>query len=261
MTCFGCYTMNMKMIKRMLILVTGLMLQSCATVEGPPNPDDPYESFNRSMFAFNEGLDKYALKPLAEGYKAVTPAPVDTGITNFFSNLDDIIVIINDLLQLKFEQALRDTSRFIWNTTFGLAGFIDVATGFGLPKNSEDFGQTLGYWGVGHGPYLVLPVLGASGARDAVGFAVDASEFDPVFDEIDGDARYAVIGLKYVDIRADLLSATNVIDQTAPDKYAFIRDAWMQRRLSLVHDGNPPEQYNEEDLFEEEDLFTDDIKR
>lgn len=236
-------------------------MQSCATIEGPANPDDPYESFNRSMFAFNEGLDKYALKPLAKGYQAVTPDFVDTGVSNFFSNLDDILVVINDLLQLKFKQAAKDFSRFVYNTTFGLGGLIDFATGFGLPKNNEDFGQTLGYWGLDAGPYLVLPIVGASSVRDAVGFAVDSTQFDPVFQSIDDEAtKWSLISLKYIDIRADLLSATNIIDETAPDKYAFIRDAWIQRRLNLVHDGNPPEEFSDEDLFED-DLFTDDIKR
>lgn len=237
------------------------MLPACTTLDGPPNPDDPYESFNRSMFAFNEGLDKYALKPLAEGYKAVTPDVIDSGVTNFFSNLDDVLVLINDLLQLKFEQALRDFSRIVWNTTLGLGGFFDVATHFGLPKNNEDFGQTLGYWGVDAGPYLVLPVIGASSVRDAIGFTADTALFDPVYEVFEDDnTRNAMVVLKYVDIRADLLSATNVIDETAPDKYALIRDAWIQRRQNLVYDGNPPLDIDESDLFED-DLFTDDIKR
>ncbi len=243
------------------VMLCVLLLPACATVEGPADPDDPFESFNRSMFAFNEGLDEYALKPIAKGYKAVTPEIVDTGITNFFSNLDDILVVINDLLQLKFEQALKDLSRFVYNTTFGLGGFIDVATGFGLPKNNEDFGQTLGYWGVPSGPYLVLPVLGSSSVRDAGGLAVDLGALDPIFNGIDDTAtQWNLASLKFIDIRADLLSASNIIDETAPDKYAFIRDAWKQRRRNLVYDGNPPDDFGEDELFED-DLFTDDIKR
>lgn len=252
---------NMLLLKPFFILLLALLSASCATVGGPPNPDDPLESFNRSMFAFNETLDSYAIKPVARGYKAITPEFVDTGISNFFSNLDDILVIINDLLQLKFEQALKDFARFVYNTTFGLGGFIDVATGFGLPKNNEDFGQTLGYWGVPSGPYLVLPILGPSSVRDAAGFAVDVSYFDPVFTSIDDDAtRWSAVSLKFIDIRADLLSASNIIDETAPDKYAFVRDAWIQRRQNLVHDGNPPEAFSEEELFGD-DLFEDDLKR
>ncbi len=248
------------MLQKLILLFSFFLLSSCATIEGPANPDDPYESFNRSMFAFNEGLDTYALKPLAKGYKAITPTAVDTGITNFFSNLDDILVVINDLLQLKFGQSAKDFSRFILNSTFGLAGLFDIASEFGLPKNNEDFGQTLGYWGVESGPYLVLPVLGASSVRDAIGFTVDATEFDPVFQRIDSEkTKWGVVTLKFVDIRADLLSATNIIDDTAPDKYAFIRDAWQQRRQNLVYDGNPPDDYSEDDLFED-DLFKDDLK-
>ena len=244
---------------RLLLLPLICLLSACATVQGPPNPDDPFESFNRSMFAFNEGVDTYALKPLAKGYKAITPAPVDTGITNFFSNIDDILVIINDLLQLKFEQAAKDFTRFVTNTTLGLGGFFDVATGFGLPKNNEDFGQTLGYWGVEAGPYLVLPIIGASSVRDGFGFVVDSTQFDPVFHIDDDKARLGLATLKYVDLRADLLPATAIIDQTAPDKYAFIRDAWIQRRQNLVHDGNPPDDLDEDELFGD-DLFEDDLK-
>lgn len=243
------------------ILVFCYLISACATIEGPANPDDPFESYNRAMFAFNEGVDKYALTPISEGYKAITPEPVDVGITNFFSNIDDILVVFNDLLQFKLKQALKDLSRFVYNTTFGLGGFIDVATDFGLPKNNEDFGQTLGYWGVEPGPYLVLPIIGASSVRDGIGFAVDTTQFDPVFNNIDSEkTQWGLLAIKYVDLRADLLKATNIIDETAPDKYAFIRDAWQLRRLNLVHDGNPPELFNEDELFEDE-LFEDDLQR
>ncbi len=253
--------MNDTMLKSHFIFLLALLASSCATVDGPPNPDDPLESYNRAMFAFNETVDEYAVKPVAKGYKAITPQFVDTGISNFFSNLDDILVIINDLLQGKFEQALKDLARFIYNTTFGLGGFIDVATGFGLPKNHEDFGQTLAYWGVGSGPYVVLPILGPSTVRDTAGFAVDVSYFDPVFNSIDETGtKWSAAAVKFIDIRADLLSAGNIIDETAPDKYAFIRDAWLQRRKNLIYDGNPPDEFSEEELFGD-DLFSDDIKR
>lgn len=249
----------MNLTARWITITLMCLLSACATVEGPANPDDPYESFNRSVFAFNEAIDSYALKPVAEGYQAVTPEIVDTGITNFFSNLDDIVVIINDLLQLKFEQAARDLSRFMYNTTFGLFGFFDVATSFGLEKNNEDFGQTLGYWGVGDGPYLVLPVFGPSNARDAVGFVVDSSEFDVVLDELEDAELYTAVTLKVVDARADLLGAINIIDETAPDKYAFLRDAYLARRNLLVHDGSPPDDGLSDDDFSEEELFEDEL--
>ena len=236
-----------------------LFSAACATVE-VPNPDDPLESFNRSVYAFNDTLDVYALKPIAKGYQAVTPDFVDTGVTNFFNNIGDVVVLFNDLLQLKFRQALSDTARIVFNTVIGLGGFIDVASEFGLVKHDEDFGQTLGYWGVGSGPYLVLPFVGASNIRDAVGFTVDSVEFDPIYNIPKDSERNLALSVKYIDLRADLISATNIIDETAIDRYAFIRDAWVQRRKNLVYDGNPPEEFSEEELFGD-DLFKDDIKR
>lgn len=237
-----------------------LLCSGCATIDGPPNPDDPFESFNRSMYEFNETLDIYVLKPVAKGYQAVTPDAVDKSITNFFSNLDDVLVIFNDIFQLKFEQLASDTARFVFNTTFGLLGFIDVATDFGLPKHKEDFGQTMGYWGVESGPYLVLPFFGPSSVRDGAGFVVDSTELDVVFDDMSEAHTYGMYSLKYIDKRADLMRFTNIVEETAPDPYAFIRDAWKQRRQNLVYDGDPPDDFSEEDLFED-DLFTDDIKR
>jgi len=212
------------------------------------------------MFAFNDTLDKYAIKPVAKGYKAVTPDVVDKGVTNFFSNIDDIIVLINDILQLKIKQAASDTTRIVFNTIIGLGGLIDVSTEFGLPKHDEDFGQTLGYWGVGSGPFVVLPIFGPSDIRDAGGFTVDTVEFDPLAKIPKKSERYTAISLKYIDIRADLLKATDIIDATAIDRYAYIRDAYMARRKNLVYDGNPPADKSEEDIFGD-DLFKDDIKR
>lgn len=238
-----------------------ILCSGCTTLEGPANPDDPFESFNRSMYEFNDTLDIYVLKPVAKGYQAVTPDVVDKGISNFFSNLDDILVFINDLLQLKFTQAASDGARFVVNSTVGLLGFIDIASDFGLPKHNEDFGQTLGYWGVESGPYLVLPFFGPSSVRDAPGFIVDSSmELAIIYDNMSDPHLRGMLGLKYIDARADLLSISNIIEETAPDPYALIRDAWTQRRQSLVYDGNPPDDFNEDDLFGD-DLFTDDIKR
>ena len=232
----------------------------CTTIEGPANPDDPFESFNRSMYAFNETLDEYAMKPIAEGYQAITPDAVDTGITNFFSNLNDVLVLINDLLQLKIDQALATSARIVFNSTFGLFGIMDVATDFGLAKHDEDFGQTLGYWGVESGPYLVLPFFGPSSVRDGIGFLVDFSaENDLVYDDMSTNNATGLMAVKYIDIRADLLKAKDIVDETALDPYAFIRDGWMQRRQNKVYDGNPPEE-DEDDLFED-GLFEDDIIR
>ncbi|MDH5612259.1 MAG: VacJ family lipoprotein [Gammaproteobacteria bacterium] len=250
--------MNTAIKKFLIILLLGINA-GCTTLEGPANPDDPFESFNRSMYSFNEKLDKYAMKPIAEGYQAITPDPVDRGITNFFSNLDDVLVLINDLLQLKIDDAIATSARIVFNTTFGLLGIMDVATDFGIPKHNEDFGQTLGYWGVGSGPYLVLPFFGPSNIRDTVGFATDVTELDFVYDDMSTDHAYSLLSLKYIDKRADLLKAKDIVDETALDPYAFIRDGWIQRRKNQVFDGNAPEE-NPDDLFED-DLFTDDIVR
>lgn len=251
-------TCNLATVTLMLFM---LLCTGCATLEGPPNPDDPFEGFNRAMYEFNDTLDIYLVKPVSKGYQAVTPDVVDKGVTNFFSNLDDILVMFNDLLQLKFGQFVSDSARFVFNSTFGLFGFIDVSTEFGLPKHEEDFGQTLGYWGADSGPYLVLPVFGPSSVRDGIGFAADSVvELNIVYDDMSQAHEYGMFSLKYIDKRADLLKASNIVEETAPDPYSFIRDAWVQRRKNLVYDGNPPDDFGGDKLFED-DLFTDDIKR
>ena len=251
---------NQPLGKFYLVIFFIIGLNGCATLDGPENPDDPYERFNRSMYSFNETFDEYAYKPVAEGYKAITPDFVDTGITNFFNNLDDIVVIINDLLQFKFKQSATDISRFVINTTIGIFGVFDVATKLDLPKHSEDFGQTLGAWGINSGPYLVLPFVGPSSVRDGVGLAVDFTQFDVVFSELEREEEIVAVGIKYIDIRADLLTASKLLNDIAPDPYAFLRDAWVLRRQNLVYDGSPPSDISDDELFED-DLFNDDIIR
>jgi phospholipid-binding lipoprotein MlaA len=183
------------------LLLTGLgLLSGCATVQGPGDERDPLESVNRSIFNFNEGFYNYVLDPVTETYQDITPQPVQTGVSNFFSNIGDLFVLVNDLLQFKFEQAASDFSRLLMNTTFGVFGLFDVATYMELPKHHEDFGQTLATWGLGNGPYLVLPFLGPSTLRDTGGLVVD-STYDPILDITDDEARWATIGLKAVDIR------------------------------------------------------------
>ena len=241
-----------------ILLITVLFSSGCATVEGPPNPDDPFESFNRSMFAFNEGVDKYAFKPVAQGYDFIMPSFASKGVTNFFSNVDDIVVFFNQLLQFKFSAAAATSARFVFNTTFGLLGLIDVASHMDLYKKNEDFGQTLAVWGVPSGPYLVLPFLGPLTVRDTAGLAVDWTYFDPIFKRQTLEQSLVTLTIKYIDIRASLLKASNILDETVPDKYAFVRDAWTLRREFLIYDGNPPEDFTEEELFEDEDLFGDD---
>ncbi len=227
-------------------------------MDGPPNPDDPLESFNRSMFAFNESVDKYAIKPAAEAYDFIMPSFASKGVSNFFNNIDDIVVFFNQLLQFKFHEAAATSARFVFNTTFGLLGLIDFATDMDLPKQNEDFGQTLAVWGVNSGPYLVLPFIGPMTIRDTAGLAVDWTYFDPIFKRQTLNQSLVTLTIKYIDVRAGLLKASNIIDETVPDKYSFIRDAWLLRREFLIYDGDPPEDFNEDELFDDEDLFKDD---
>lgn len=247
------------MLKNIFLILSLTLLSACASVPGGPTEGDPFESYNRAMFSFNDGLDEYFLKPVAEGYDAVLPSPIKTGISNFFSNLGDIFVILNDLLQFKFTQALEDTGRFIFNSTIGLYGIFDVATPMGLTKHHEDFGQTLASWGVADGPYIVLPFLGSRTLRDTTDVFVEPP-FNPVYDIEDDEARYGTIFLQTVDFRYKLLKASNIAEQAAVDKYSFIRDAYLQHRKNLIYDGNPPEEElllpksNAEDLELEKSL-------
>lgn len=217
------------------MLAAGL-LAGCAT---SGNPKDPIEGFNRAMFAFNEGLDSAIVKPVAKGYEAVLPSPVRTGVTNFFSNIEDLFIGVNNLLQGKVPEAFSDLGRVVINTTVGLLGVIDFASDAGLAKHDEDFGQTFGRWGVGNGAYVVIPVFGPRTARDTVGLVVDVAT-DPVWNHLPKDARTGALVLRLVNDRANLLPADKVIEEAALDKYSYIRDAYLQRRRNLIHDGNPP---------------------
>ena len=193
------------------------------------------------MYTFNDTVDKAILKPVAETYEENVPQPVQTGVSNFFSNLDDILVLLNDLLQFKFEQAASDFSRIVWNSTVGLFGLIDVASEMDLPKHNEDFGQTLATWGVGDGPYLVLPFIGPSTLRDTGGLVVDYT-YDPLNEIEDDEAYWAAFTLRVIDKRVELLSASRVLEEAALDPYIFMRDAYLQHRRNLIHDGNPPQE-------------------
>lgn len=224
-----------------VIFLAFTMLAGCAsTAQVIDENPDPLENYNRMMYRFNEGVDKTVIKPIAKGYKAITPEFVDIGISNFFSNLGDVSVVANDLLQLKFEQAVSDTGRLLVNSTIGVLGFFDVATSMGMPKHNEDFGQTLGFWGVGEGYYLVLPILGPSTTRDMWSVPVDlyllhpAAYVNPVWQS------YTIYGVGFVDARADFLRIEKAFDDAALDPYSFQREAYLQRRRNLVFDGNPP---------------------
>jgi phospholipid-binding lipoprotein MlaA len=236
-------------------LLLCLGLGGCASPSH--NPKDPFESFNRGAYKFNDALDKAVLKPVAKGYNTVMPAPARTGLSNFFSNLNDVTVAANDLLQFKVKQAASDTGRIFVNTTVGVLGLIDVATPIGLEKHNEDFGQTLGYWGVGSGPYLMLPFLGPSSVRDSVGLYADTMTSQT--SRIKHVAvRNEVYLTNFVVKRASLLDEEKVIDEAAIDRYSFIRDAYLQHRQNLVYDGNPPrEKYDDEDDDSKPDVKSD----
>lgn len=226
-------------------VLAGLLLSGCATTG---NPKDPLESLNRKVFALNDAVDTYALQPVARGYVAVMPAFLRTSVSNVFSNIDDALIGANNLLQGKPGNAMSDFGRLLLNSTVGFLGVFDVATPVGLEKHEEDLGQTLGVWGFGDGPYLVLPLLGPSSLRDTSNLAT-AYWLDPV-NSIDRVAvRNSVKGLRLIDGRAQLLDAGQVLEEASLDKYTFMRDFYLQRRRSLIHDGRPP---REKDEFEDE---------
>jgi len=229
---------------RILVVLAVVTLTGCASTHAK-NPADPLESFNRGVYQFNDAVDKAIAKPVAQGYNAVMPVPGKVMVSNFFSNLDDVIITINDLLQFKFTQAASDGSRFLFNSTFGVFGLLDVTPQ--LEKHNEDFGQTLGYWGMGSGPYIVLPILGPSTLRDGVGLYADSrpSKLRRV-DHI--RSRNQLYLTKAINHRSQLLDQEKVLDEAALDRYEFIRDAYLLRRQSLVYDGNPPrEKYDDEE--------------
>jgi phospholipid-binding lipoprotein MlaA len=218
------------------------LLGGCASVG---NPRDPLEPVNRGIYTFNDAVDTTVLRPAAELYRGLVPRLVRNGVHNVFANINDVIIALNNLLQAKFVNAVSDTGRIVVNTTVGLLGVFDVATELGLEKHDEDFGQTLGYWGLGDGPYLVLPILGPSSLRDSVGVFVDfktdpLTYIDPTRD------RNIVWGVRAVNRRSELLDASKILETAALDPYQFVRDAYLQRRRSLVYDGNPPKEQNDD---------------
>lgn len=234
-----------------LLLMVALFAQPAAALNVDTRDPDPLESWNRKVYQFNYFADRFLLKPVARFYQAITPEAIDIGVTNFFRNLREPITIVNDLLQLKLGQAGKDSGRFLINSTLGLAGFFDVATNLGLPRHLEDFGQSLGYWGVGPGPYIELPLLGASTVRDAVGILPDIYA-SPVYYVNDETTRAAVTALRVTDLRADLLEADALI---TGDRYIFLRDSYLQRREALVRDGEVEDDFGDEDFDFGDDDF------
>jgi phospholipid-binding lipoprotein MlaA len=224
-------------MKGLLILML-FSLAGCAT-KGEGDPRDPFEGWNRGVYKFNDKFDDYLARPVAETYEDWVPREVRDRVRNFFSNLADPFIGVNNLLQGKAAEAFDDWTRFILNTTVGLVGIHDVATDFGLEKHNEDFGQTFGRWGAGTGPYLVLPIFGSSNLRDGAGLAADMVT-DPLGEARPIDLRNSAIATRAVQTRADLLGASRVLGEAALDRYIFQRDAYLQRRRSLVYDGRPP---------------------
>jgi phospholipid-binding lipoprotein MlaA len=248
------------MTARLLVPLLLLACTLCGCAAGP-NPRDPMEPFNRGVYAFNDGLDKVILKPVAKGYVAVVPQFARRGVTNFFSNLGMVVTTLNDALQLKGSKVPVDFARFTTNIVFGLGGLIDVATELKIENRNEDFGQTLGYWGVGSGPYLVLPLIGPSDLRDAPALAVDFVASPYFYWDPDATVRWGLFGLDVIDTRANLLSAEKFLDTASLDRYSFLRDSYLQRREYLIRDGAVPadsggQQKSLKEL-EEEDLMDD----
>ncbi|WP_435389259.1 MlaA family lipoprotein [Halomonas ramblicola] len=240
----------------MVALMAVVLLGGCASTGTPEerHPDDPWEDFNRKVFAFNEVVDRYALKPVARGYRFVTPDPVQTGVGNFFANLGEPRTALNSLLQGKPGNAGVATARFLINTTVGIGGLWDFATHMEITGREEDFGQTLGAWGVGEGPYLVLPLLGPSTVRDTGGLPVDGYTYPTTYVEDDA-VRLGLTALRVVDIRAGLLDREELI---RGDRYSFIRDAWLQQRRYEVSDGELGDDPFASDEFEFDDADFDD---
>jgi len=224
------------------IVMCMTLLGGCASTG---NPRDPFEPLNRGIYHFNDGVDTVVLRPVAEVYRGVLPQFVRTGVSNFFSNINDVIVALNNLLQGKFLNAVSDVGRIVVNSTAGLLGVIDVATEIGLEKHNEDFGQTLGYWGIESGPFVMLPILGPSSARDAVGLLVDFKT-DPLTYVDPSRDRNILWGARFVNRRAELLDTSKILETAALDPYEFLRDAYLQRRRNLVHDGSPPPEKDDE---------------
>ena len=222
-------------------LAATLGVSGCATTSGAGTPGDPLEGMNRAVFSFNETIDRAVLKPVATGYQNVVPELVRTGVDNFFGNIGDAWSAVNHLLQAKPRPALEMGMRFSVNTVFGLAGLLDIASEAGLERRSEDFGQTLGWWGLRPGPYLVLPLLGPSTVRDTAALTADLRVQPSAFFDESRD-QYAIGALQIINTRARLLSATRAIDDIALDKYSLIRDGFLARRRNQVFDGNPPEE-------------------
>lgn len=229
-----------KITSGLLSLVIISTAAGCSSIRTSNDPRDPMENWNRKVQTFNDNVDKYFMKPVGQGYQWVMPSFADQAVTNFFSNINDIGVTINDLMQLKVAQSGSDGARFIVNSVAGIGGLIDVATMIDLPKHDEDFDQTLGVWGVPTGPYMVIPLFGSSSPRGISGAAGDAA-MNPISYLDSGIITSGLFGLNAIDKRADNLTTEKIASEAAVDRYEFFKNAYLQRRKYLVYDGNLPE--------------------
>jgi len=230
-----------------------LLASGCATSpEYTVDERDPWQGFNRKVYSFNDALDRAFLLPAATSYRAVTPDFAEQGVSNFFSNLGDVGVAFNNTLQFKFLDAASDVGRIIVNSTIGLLGFMDVASRMGMEKHKEDFGQTLGYWGVGSGPYLMLPFLGPSTVRGVPGKMVDNVVYPPNWADIKTSERNGLFGASLVNTRAELMELEAKAGDLSRDRYVFIRDAYLDNREFLVNDGQVSTDTDLYDELEEE---------
>jgi phospholipid-binding lipoprotein MlaA len=232
-------------------LLAACLAAACAT-NPDADPRDPFEPANRAIYRFNDALDEAVMKPVATAYRDLLHEEIRSRVRNFFSNIADLFIGVNNILQGKFQEGIEDWARFAFNSTLGLFGIHDIASEAGIEKHNEDFGQTLGRWGAGPGPYLVLPILGSSTVRDGIGTGLDmyvdpVSEFRPIW------TRNSAYALRITNTRADLLDASRILEQAALDKYVFQRDAYLQRRQNLIYDGRPPRENGERPGREEDE--------
>jgi phospholipid-binding lipoprotein MlaA len=240
-----------------LAAALAFVVGGCATTSGDPR--DPLEGVNRGVYGFNDKVDTWVLRPVATGYNNYVPGEIRERVRNFFANIADPMIGVHNILQGKFEEGFFDWVRFGFNSTLGLFGLHDVATDMGYEKHNEDFGQTFGRWGSPPGPYLVLPFLGSSNIRDGIGLGLDYY-FDPMTGVRDKDLSYPLWAVRVVQVRADLLDASRILEEAALDKYTFQRDAYLQRRRSLIYDGRPPrEREPESQVNPREDRDVDNI--
>jgi phospholipid-binding lipoprotein MlaA len=230
-------------VRRGLVILVVAMVSGCAS--GPArDPRDPLEPMNRAVYKFNDTFDEAIARPVAGAYRDVLHVEIRSRVSNFFSNIQDVFIGVNNLLQGKLQEGVEDWARFAFNSTFGLLGIHDVASDMGIEKHNEDFGQTFGRWGVASGPYLILPFLGSSTLRDGAGTAVDYY-FAPLGEARPIALRNSLYGLYLVNTRAEYLDASSLLEQAALDRYIFQRDAYLQRRRSLIYDGSPPRERDE----------------